>query len=85
MTFYIKLSQDAKDILIGSSILKEYYMIIDMNKQNLLFSPVNRFNSEFSSIYALRFVVYFCLFTIVMAIVVAFWQAVSDPSRKNKI
>jgi hypothetical protein len=65
--------------------LKEYYIAIDMDQSTLLFSTINRFGSGFSSIYVLRFFVYFILFTIVMAFVVGIWASFSDPNRRNKL
>ncbi len=72
-------------IQIGSTILKEYYVAIDMTQSTLLFSTINRFSSGISSIYVLRFFVYFIIFTIVMALLVGIWANFSDPARRNKL
>lgn len=56
-----------------------------MDQSTFLFSPVNRFGNKFSSIYVLRFLAYFALFTIVMAIIVGIWASLSDPNRRNKV
>lgn len=73
------------EIQIGSAILKEYYIAIDMDNSNLLFSTINRFGSGISSVYVLRFFVYFIMFTLFMAIVVGIWASCSDPDRRKKM
>lgn len=84
VSFYIKLSSNVSEIQIGSAILKEYYIAIDMNKSNLLFSTINRFGSGISSVHVLRFFLYFFIFTVVMALIVGIWANFSDPKRRNK-
>jgi hypothetical protein len=84
VSFYIKLSSNVSEIQIGSAILKEYYIAIDMNKSNLLFSTINRFGSGISSVHVLRFFLYFFIFTVVMALIVGIWANFSDPTRRNK-
>lgn len=56
-----------------------------MDQQTLLYSAVNRFGNSFSSIYLLRFFVYFLIFTVIMAIIVGIWASFSDPNRRNKV
>lgn len=73
------------EIQIGSVILKEYYIAIDMNKSNLLFSTINRFGTGISSVHVMRFFVYFFIFTVVMALIVGIWANFSDPTRRNKV
>ena len=85
VSFYIKLSDQVSEIQIGSAILKEYYIAIDMDNSNLLFSTINRFGSGISSVYVLRFFVYFIMFTLFMAIVVGIWASCSDPDRRKKM
>jgi len=56
-----------------------------MDNSNLLFSTINRFGSGFSTIYVLRFLIYFILFTLVMAILVGIWATFSDPNKRKKV
>ena len=56
-----------------------------MDTSNLLFSTINRFGSGISTIYVLRFFIYFMLFTIIMAIFVGIWANCSDPNRRKKV
>ncbi len=85
VSFYIKLSDDVEDVQIGAVILKDYYLSIDMNQNTLLFSKTNRFMSDFSSIYVIRFFVYFFIFTVVVAMIVGIWANFTDPNRRNKV
>lgn len=85
VSFYIKLSDKVQDVQIGSVILKDYYLSIDMNMNTLMFSKTNRFTSEFSSVYIIRFFVYFFIFTVVVAIIVGIWANFTDTNRRNKV
>jgi hypothetical protein len=56
-----------------------------MDNSNLLFSTINRFGSGFSSIYVLRFLIYFIMFTLVTAILVGVWVNCTDPERRKRM
>lgn len=51
----------------------------------MLFSALNRFPPENLSVYVVRVLVAFGLFTFVSAVVVMIWQFFGDPFKKNKI
>ena len=51
----------------------------------MLFSPLNRFPSEYFGVYIVRVLVGFGLFTLVVSLVVMVWSFFGDPFRKNKI
>jgi hypothetical protein len=49
-----------------------------MNQNSLLYSKVNRFSDNFSTIYVIRFIVYFFIFTVVAAIFVGIWANLTN-------
>lgn len=56
-----------------------------MKQQTLLFSSINKFGTGLSTIFVLRFFIYFIIFTIVVAIFVGIWASFSHPIRRNKL
>ena len=56
-----------------------------MQRKRLMYSPINRYPSEFNTVYIVRFLVGFGLFTILVAVIAMVWQTFSDPDRKNRI
>ena len=56
-----------------------------MKNKRFYYSPTNRYPSNFSGVYIVRFFVGFGFFTIVVAIFALIWQTFNDPLRKNRI
>ena len=51
----------------------------------MLFSPLNRFPSEYFGVYLVRIFIGFVIFTVVVAVIVMIWSFFGDPFRKNRI
>ena len=85
-TFFIKFDQDPNQWQIGNALPKSHYLAIDMQKHIMIVSPINRFpDSFFSSVYVIRFIVMFFLFTVCTGIGVGIWQNFANPNLRNKI
>jgi hypothetical protein len=82
--FFIKFVEDENELQVGEALFKNYYISIDMKGKRLLYSPINRFPSTFSTIYVIRFFVGFGIFTIFAAVIAFIWQKFTDPFEKTK-
>ena len=83
--FFLKFEEDSRQLQIGESLLRNYYISIDMKGNRILYSPTNKFPSSFSGVYVIRFFVGFGIFTVVVAIGAMIYQTFNDPFRKNRI
>lgn len=83
--FFLKFEDDDSKLQIGESLLRNYYISIDIKTNRIFYSPTNKFPSSFSSVYIIRFLVGFALFTVVVAIGAMIYQTFNDPYRKNRI
>lgn len=82
-TFFVKLGAD-NELQIGAPILRNYYVVINMSRPSLLFSPLNRFKPEVTTVAILRFLIIFMLFMLLACIAVIFWQQFNDPQAKRR-
>jgi hypothetical protein len=55
-----------------------------MAKPSLLFSPVNRFTPEITTVSLLRFVIFFLLFMLAACVCVVVWQQFNNPDRTRR-
>ena len=83
--FYLKFEKDSKKFQVGEALIKGYYISIDMQNSRMFYSPTNKFPSEFSGVYVVRFFVGFGIFTVIVAIGALIYQTFNDPFRKNQI
>lgn len=76
---------DGNDLQIGSSLLRGYYISINMNKKTMLFSPINRFSPEISTVSLLRFLIIFMLFMLAACVCIVIWQQFNNPDYRRKL
>lgn len=55
-----------------------------MAKSNLLFSPINRFTPEITTVALLRFVIFFLLFMFSACICIIIWQQFNNPDKTRR-
>lgn len=69
---------------IGAPLLRGYYLSLNMGKSSLLFSPVNRFTPEITTVSILRFIIFFLLFMVSACVCVVVWQQFNNPDRTRR-
>lgn len=82
-SFFLKLGKD-DEVQIGAPLLRGYYISLDMVKPSILFSPVNRFTPEITTVSILRFVIFFVLFMVAACVCVVVWQQFNNPQRTRR-
>jgi hypothetical protein len=82
---FLKFEEDRSKLQLGEALFKNYYVSIDMKGQRLLYSPINRSPSNFSSVYLVRVFVGFAVFAVIAGIFIFFWRLFTDPFRKKRI
>jgi len=56
-----------------------------MNKKTMLFSPINRFTPEISTVSLLRFLILFVLFMFAACVCIVIWQQFNNPDYQRKL
>lgn len=82
-SFFVKVG-DVSDVQIGAPLLRGYYLSLDMAKKTILFSPINRFTPEITTVNILRFVIFFLLFMVSACVCIVIWQQFSNPDRTKR-
>lgn len=83
--FLIHFSPNPDLFQLGQSFFKSYYVSVDMQNKKMLFSPINRYPTEYYGVYIIRFFIGFGIFTIAAAFIAMIWQNINDPFRKNRL
>jgi hypothetical protein len=82
-SFFLKVGK-VEEAQLGSPLLRGYYLSLNLAKPSILFSPVNRFTPEITSVSILRFFIFFLLFMFSACVCVAVWQQFNNPDRKRR-
>ena len=69
---------------VGTPLLKGYYISLNMNKKTLMFSPINRFTPEITTVVLLRFAVMFLLFMLGACVVIVIWQMFNGGGSRHR-
>lgn len=84
-TFFLKLSNKSEEFQLGAPLLRGYYVSINLEKQTLLFSPLNRFTPEISTAEIIRFISIFMGLMVGACIAIVVWQQFNMPAtRRNR-
>lgn len=83
-SFFVKLG-NGDEIQLGAPLLKGYYVSLNMDKPSILFSPINRFTPEITTVSILRFLIMFLLFMFAACICVIIWQQFNNPDRTRRL
>lgn len=82
-SFFVRLGGEG-EVQLGAPLLRGYYLSLNMAKPSLLFSPVNRFTPEITTVSLLRFVIFFLLFMLAACVCVVVWQQFNNPDRTRR-
>jgi len=56
-----------------------------MDKPSILFSPINRFTPEITTVSILRFLILFLLFMLTACLCIVIWQQFNNPDRTRRL
>ena len=72
-----------QEVQIGASLLRSYYISINIQNKVMLFSPLNRFSPEITTAEIIRFLSIFLGFMFGACICIVVWQKFNMPPRQS--